>query len=104
MEKKYYDLVVLLIKEHKRYLGLEAILDDIVEDVYDHAKLVIDSVKDEEVVTNYCIITPNGKIMYLPAGSNSFKPAYAGVYEIRVLVYDKAGNIAMLQHKVNVVA
>ena len=58
----------------------------------------------EEVVTNYCIITPNGKIMYLPAGSNSFKPAYAGVYEIRVLVYDKAGNIAMLQHKVNVVA
>lgn len=53
MEKKYYDLVVLLIKEHKRYSGLEAILDDIVEDVYDHAKLVIDSVKDEEVVTNY---------------------------------------------------
>lgn len=66
---------------------------------------VNDNITDAENATLvYCVITPNGKIMYLPEGSNSFKPSYTGVYEVRVLVYDEAGNIAMISHDVNVVA
>ena len=66
---------------------------------------VNDNITDAENATLvYCVITPNGKIMYLPEGSNSFKPSYTGVYEVRVLVYDEAGNITMLSHDVNVVA
>ena len=53
MEKKYYDLIVSLIKEHRKYPGCEEILDAIVEDVYSHSKVVIDSITNEDVLNSY---------------------------------------------------
>lgn len=53
MEKKYYDLIVSLIKEHRKYPGCEEILDAIAEDVYSHSKVVIDSITNEDVLNSY---------------------------------------------------
>lgn len=53
MEKKYYDLIIKLIKEHRKYSGLEAILEDIANDVYEHSKVVIGSITNDEVITAY---------------------------------------------------
>lgn len=53
MEKRYYDLIIKLIKEHRKYSGLEAILEDIANDVYEHSKIVISSVTNEEVIAAY---------------------------------------------------
>lgn len=53
MEKKYYDLIISLIKEHRKFPGYEAILEDIANDVYNHAKVVIDSVSNDDVIIAY---------------------------------------------------
>lgn len=55
MEKsnKYYDLIIELIKENKKFAGHEAILDEIADDVYNHAKVVLSSVTNEDVVAAY---------------------------------------------------
>lgn len=53
MERKYYDLIESLIKEHRKYPGHETILGDIIDDVYQHAKVVITSVTNEDVILSY---------------------------------------------------
>ena len=59
------------------------------------------SAKEDLIIACY-IVSATGKIFYLPEGSNSMEATYAGTYQIRVLVYDAAGNIAMLRHDVTV--
>lgn len=51
--EKYYDLIVSLIKANRKYPGCEAILEDIVADVYSHAEVVLENVTNESVVTSY---------------------------------------------------
>ena len=53
MEKKYYDLIISLIKKHKRYVGLEAILDDIANYVYDNSINVLKDINDDLTKTSY---------------------------------------------------
>jgi hypothetical protein len=48
------------------------------------------------------ILTPNGRLIALPAASNSIKAEYAGVYQIRILAMDAAGNLGMVRHNVTV--
>ena len=50
---KYYDLIKNLIKENKKFLGHEEILDAIADDVYEHAKVVLNSVTNEDVLAAY---------------------------------------------------
>ena len=51
--QKYYELIASLVKEHKKYDGLESILDDIVTDVYEHASVVLNSVTNDDVLESY---------------------------------------------------
>lgn len=51
--EKYYDLIVSLIKQHRKYSGCENILEDIVNDVYEHAKVVMGTVDNEDVLKSY---------------------------------------------------
>ena len=44
MENKYYEIIAQLVKNHRKYPGLEAILDDIVLDVQERAKVVLNNV------------------------------------------------------------
>ena len=55
MEKdsKYYSLIENLIKNHRKYQGCEAILDEIIADVYEHSKTVIASIQNEDVIQSY---------------------------------------------------
>ena len=53
MENKYYDLIISLIKEHKKYSGLENILEDIANDVSLKAQNVINSIDNEDVIKDY---------------------------------------------------
>lgn len=52
--EKYYDLIVSLIKNHRKYNEqYESILDDIVKDVYNHSETLLSSVDDNEVIKSY---------------------------------------------------
>ncbi len=53
MEKKYYDIITSLIKENSKFAGCEPILEDIVQDVYNHSKVVLGSVTNEDVISAY---------------------------------------------------
>ena len=57
---------------------------------------------EENLIVSLCIVSATGKVFHLPEGSNSMKTMHAGVYQIRVLVYDEAGNVAMLRYNVTV--
>ena len=50
MENKYYDLIVSLVKSHEKYEMYQELLDDIVKDVEERSKFVINSDADESVV------------------------------------------------------
>ena len=50
MENKYYDLIVSLVKSHEKYEMYQELLDDIVNDVAERSKFVINSDADESVV------------------------------------------------------
>lgn len=51
--RKYNDLIVSLIKAHRKFPGCESILDRIVDDVYKNAEVVLNTVTNESVVTSY---------------------------------------------------
>ena len=51
--EKHYDLIVSLIKAHRKYPDCESILDEIVADVYNHAEVVLNTVRNETVVASY---------------------------------------------------
>ena len=70
MEKKYYDLIVELVKNHRKYVGLESILDDIVEDVYNHAKVVVDTISNEDVIESYLNKVVSTSIITVPKRLN----------------------------------
>ena len=74
MEKKYYDLILSLIKEHRRYSGLEMILNDIADDVWQRAQTVILSINDETVITEYLRKVVNSSIITVSKRLNCVKP------------------------------
>ena len=53
MENTYKKLIEENIKAHKKFIGLESIIDDLVNDVYEHAKTVLDNVEDENITLPY---------------------------------------------------
>lgn len=53
MEKKYYDLIITLIKEHKKFSGYEPLLEDIAKDVYERANVILGTVTNEDVISSY---------------------------------------------------
>lgn len=70
MEKKYYDLIITLIKQHRKFTGYEAILEDIANDVYEHSKVVLDSVTNEDVITAYLTKVISTSIVTVPKKLN----------------------------------
>ena len=57
---------------------------------------------EENLIVSRYIVSATGRIFHLAEGSNSMRTAYVGTYQIRVIVYVEAGNIAMLRYDVTV--
>lgn len=55
MEKdnKYYSIIADIVKKHRKFSGLETILDDLIDDVYKHSEVIINSVQNENVIYAY---------------------------------------------------
>ena len=68
--EKYQDLIVTLIKNHRRYPGCESILDKIVEEVNDRAKDVINSVEDDSIITKYLTKIVSSAMITVPKEYN----------------------------------
>ena len=68
MEKnnKYYNIIADIVKKHIKYSGLEAILDDIIDDVYKHSEVIINSVPNESVISAYLEKVVSTSIITVP--------------------------------------
>ena len=53
MDNKYKDIVRSLVENHRKYKDYEPIIDDILNDIYEKAEAVLNSVDDESVITMY---------------------------------------------------
>ena len=69
-ENKYYNLIESMIKAHRKFSGYEMILEDIIDDVYNHSAVVIDSIKDENVINAYLQKVVSTSIITVPKRMN----------------------------------
>lgn len=72
-DNKYYSLIEDLVKKHKKFPGYEAILDEIVDDVYSHAEVIIKSVNNESVIQAYLEKTISTSLITVPKRMNFHK-------------------------------
>ncbi len=68
MEKdnKYYEIIKNLVENHKKFSGYEEILDDIIEDVFEHSKAVVASITDDGVIESYLAKVVNTSMITVP--------------------------------------
>ena len=67
---KYYGIIENLVRNHRKFLGLEAILDDIIDDVYNHSKSIIGTIKDDNVIEGYLNKVVSTSIITVPKKMN----------------------------------
>ena len=65
-ENKNYRLIESFIKKHKKYPGLESILDDIIDDVYSHSEVILNTVTNESVINAYLEKVVSTSIITVP--------------------------------------
>ena len=75
MEKtnKYYSIIENLVKQHKKFPGNETILDDIIDDVYSHSEVIINSISNESVIKAYLEKVISTSIITVPKKLNIHK-------------------------------
>ncbi len=56
----------------------------------------------DDIIVSKCIVNPLGNVIALPRDSNSLLTSNTGIYEIRIIVCDKAGNITLVTQKITV--
>mgnify|MGYP000649542686 FL=1 len=69
-ENKYYGIIENLVKKHKKFPGLESILEDIIDDVYSHSEVIIKTVTNEDVINAYLEKVVSPSIITVPKKMN----------------------------------
>ena len=52
-ENFYYNKIKNIIVNHKRFIGLDSILDNVIDDVYKHSYNVIKNIHNENIIESY---------------------------------------------------
>ena len=98
--EKYYDLIVSLVKSHKKYSGYESILDDIVDDVCSHAKTVLETVSDDSIIEGYLNKIISTSIVTVPKRLGLAKPRQTVSVVPESPVYDEQLEELVLENNV----
>lgn len=92
-DNKYYNLVEKLVKQNKKFTGNEQYLDEIIDDVLNHANSIMESINNESVIEEFLnkivstsIITVSKKMNRNVSHSSS---AQKLINKINNQVYDK---------------
>jgi len=67
---KYYSIIESIVKQHKKYHGLECLLDDIIDDVYAHSSVVISTINNENVIKSYLQKIVSASLITVPKRMN----------------------------------
>ena len=77
MEKtnKYYSIIENLVRQHKKFPGYEPILEEIIDDVYSHSEVIINSINNESVIKAYLEKVISTSIITVPKKLNFKSPS-----------------------------
>ena len=102
MEKtnKYYSVIENLVRQHKKFPGYEAILEDIIDDVYSHSEVIINSINNESVIQAYLEKVISTSIITVPKKLN-YKQNLSGRNrdDVNTVLIDKMINSAHSSEK-----
>lgn len=84
MEKNYNDLIVELVKKHHKYPEYESILDDIVADVKEHSRVVLETIDNFDVIEAYLTKIVSTSMVTVPKRLN-MKTRKSVSYELPVV-------------------
>ena len=100
MEKdnKYYEVIESLVKNHKKFNGYEAILDEIIDDVFSHSEVILNTVDNEQVVRSYLEKVVSTSIITIPKKLNFHKEVkHAVIGPSTPLLQNSNNNIVQTQ-------
>ena len=69
-DNKFYNVIKNLVTNHRKFSGLETILEDIIDDVYIHSKSVIETINDDSVIDGYLAKVVSTSIITVPKRLN----------------------------------
>ena len=69
-DNKFYKIIEKLVRQHRKFPGCEAILDDIINDVYSHSEVILNSVTNENVINSYLEKVISTSIITVPKKLN----------------------------------
>lgn len=64
--EKYRELVLTLIKNHRKFIDCENIIDDIYDEVCQKASSIVENIEDENIIRNYLIKTVSSAMITVP--------------------------------------
>ena len=67
---KYYNIIENMVKNHRKFLGYEAILEDIIDDVYSHSETIISTIDNQDVINAYLQKVVSTSIITVPKKLN----------------------------------
>ena len=65
MKEKCLNLIELSVKEHKKFPLYESIVDEIINYVSENAEIVVNNIKDEEVLNSYILLSVSLVLSFL---------------------------------------
>ena len=69
-DNKYYGIIENLVRNHKKFSGLEDIIEDIIDDVYTHSQAILETINDESVIDGYLSKVVSTSIITVPKKLN----------------------------------
>ena len=70
VNNKYYDLIISLIKKHRKYNDCIDIVEDIAKDVLERSSIVVENIKDGCIVEDYLKKTVANSMITVPRKLN----------------------------------
>ena len=69
-DNKYYEIIENLVRNHKKFAGYETIVEDIIDDVYAHSQIVLNSVANPDVINSYLAKVVSTSMITVPKKMN----------------------------------
>lgn len=98
---KYYGIIENLVRKHKKFPGYESIIDEIIDDVYSHSEVIINSINNDSVINAYLekvistsIITVPKKLKFIKETSKNIVSEAAALPKVNTELVDRMINTA----------
>ena len=96
MEKtnKYYSIIENLVRQHKKFPGYEDIIEDIIDDVYSHSEVIINSINNDSVIKAYLEKVISTSIITVPKKLNFKQVSTKNTNDVNTELIDRMINSA----------